>query len=218
MAKRLRAGKTPAPAKKEPKPKKAAAPASTTPRVGHNSAVTKAETLKAHEELNRLEGALETAKGRVRQKYLDLAEQGHDTKALKRARKEARQDPLERQATFDQYLFYCECLGIADATEQARQQNEQAANAASVDAAERTKAKGASTISLADVKKLPPTHHLRAVYADGLRGGLEGEKCEHGYGKGTDAAFVYEGAHKDGLEQRATAARMAPKNGSEARA
>lgn len=213
MAKRLRPGKsTPAPSK-QPKTKGKSTPApaaAASPGVGHNSAITKAETARAHELLSRLEGALETAKGRVQQTYNDLKEQGHDTKALKEARKRLREDPIEAQMSFENYLLYCAYLGVDESVEQARQQGENAANGDSVEAAERAKAKGGSTISLADVKKLPATHHLRAVYADGLRGGLEGEKCEHGYGDGSDAAFIYEAAHGEGLEQRATAARMDP--------
>lgn len=206
MAKRLKAAaKSPAEKAKE-KPTQQAAPA---PSVGHNRKVTKEETARAHEMLTRLESVLETAKGKLRQAYKDLKEQGHNIGQLRAARKRLREDPIEAQMDFDDYLMYCEHLGVYDAAEQARQQRELAANAASVEAAERVNGKSAR-YTLADVKRLPANHHLRAAMADGLRAGLEGQPCEHGYEEGTDAAAIFEAAHKDGLEQRATAATMAP--------
>jgi uncharacterized protein (UPF0335 family) len=218
MAKRLKPGaKSSAPNKSKAAAKKQAAQESP-PSVGHNRAITEADTARAHELLGRLENAKETAVGKIRQAYKDLKDQGHNIKALKEARRRLRQDPLEAQQDFDDYLLYCSLLGVDKSVEQARQQNENNANAASVDAAERGTGRRSPTFSLADVKKLPATHHLRGVYAAGLRAGLEGEECEHSYEDGTDAALIFEGAHKEGLEQRATAARMEPKkNGAEAR-
>lgn len=213
MAKRLSAGKSaPAPSK-APKAKAngKSATASAAPSVGHNSGITREMTLKAHEELSKLEGALETAKGRLQQKWKDLKEQGHDIKALKHARRDLREDPMEQQATFDQYLQYREYLDVQSGVDQARQEQEREANAASIDAAERTKTNGKGhAVDLDRIRKLPANNHLRAALADGLRAGLEGEKCEHGYEKGSEPAAVFEAAHKEGLEQRASAAKMDP--------
>ena len=97
-----------------------------------NSAKTKKELTAAHEKLSKLEGVLETAKARVQQAYKDLKADGFNTKMLKRARKDLREDPLDAQMDFDDYRAYRELLGVDDAAEEARQAEEREANEASV--------------------------------------------------------------------------------------
>lgn len=106
---------------------------------GSNSRKGEAEIQAAHESLNRLEGVLETARGKVRQKWKDLKEEGYNIGALKRARKDLRADPLEAQMELDDYLAYRDMLGAGDALQAARQAEENEANAASVSAAERAR-------------------------------------------------------------------------------
>lgn len=100
-----------------------------------NSAKTKREIEAAHEKLSKLEGVLETAKARVQQAYKDLKADGFNTKALKRARKDLREDPLDAQMELDDYLAYRELLGAGEAVEEARQAEDREANEASVRAA-----------------------------------------------------------------------------------
>ena len=97
-----------------------------------NSAKTKKELTAAHEKLSKLEGVLETAKARVQQAYKDLKADGFNTKMLKRARKDLREDPLDAQMDFDDYRAYRELLGVDDAAEEARQAEDREANEASM--------------------------------------------------------------------------------------
>ena len=100
-----------------------------------NSAKSKKEVAAAHERLNRLEGVLETARGKVRAEWKKLKEEGFNTKALKRVRAELREDPLDAQMDLEDFMAYRDMLGAGEAVEAARQAEDREANEASVRAA-----------------------------------------------------------------------------------
>lgn len=97
-----------------------------------NSSKQKKEVAAAHERLNRLEGVLETARGKVRAEWKKLKEEGFNTKAMKRVRADLRKDPLDAQQDLEDYMAYRDMLGAGDAVEAARQAEEREANEASV--------------------------------------------------------------------------------------
>lgn len=150
--------------------------------AGSNSRKGEAEVQAAHERLNRLEGVLETARGKVRQAWKDLKEEGFNLAALKRARKDLRADPLEAQMELDDYLAYRDMLGADDAIQAARQAEEREANAASVKAAER-KQPVASKESLA-----------RADQEGTAAGGAGRHKDENPYAEGSPEYLRWDAA------------------------
>lgn len=131
-----------------------------------NSRKTGKEVAAAHDRLTRLENVLETARGKVRAEWKKLKEEGFNTGALKRARKDLREDPLDAQMDFESYLDYRNLLGMEDAVQAARQAEEREANAASVAAA-----------------SISTQAEIAAAHDEGLTAGREGklDKADNPY-------------------------------------
>lgn len=151
-----------------------------------NSAKNKKEVNAAHERLNRLEGVLETARGKVRAEWKKLKEEGFNTKALKRTRAELREDPLDAQQDLEDYMAYRDMLGADDAVQAARQAEEREANAASVNAA-----------------SIPTQEEIAAANAEGLEAGKSGkvDKAANPYPDGSPKMLAWQAGWVAGQRQ-----------------
>lgn len=119
-----------------------------------NSRKTGKEVAQAHERLNRIEGALETARGKLRAEWKKLKEEGFNCAALKRARKDLREDPIDAQLDLEDYLTYRNLLGMDDAVDAAKQQKDRDATEASLRAAEKGSISTPETLARADQEGL----------------------------------------------------------------
>ena len=80
---------------------------------------------------------METARGKVRAEWKKLKEEGFNVAALKRARRDLRDDPIEAQMDLEDYLTYRNLLGMEDAVDAARQAQDRDATEASMRAAQK---------------------------------------------------------------------------------